>query len=328
MSYAEIAFEDRNPVKRWLQRRRLESAVRLSRDLPPPSVVCDFGAGNGELCKLLARRYPGARIICYEPIPDLMEEARRNVGSLPQVAFHSDLGGIERRSVDVVFCLEVFEHLPASETRDALLQIDALLAPQGTAVIGVPAEIGPPALYKGCFRICRRFGEYDANPRHILRSFLGRPPADRPTVEIAPGFRFHYHHLGFDHRCLREQLGGRFEMLGESASPFAALGAWLNPEVYFVVRKADPASDAHGRRGVSASPRPPTGLLRQGSRTVAPVVTRDSSARCAPAASFSANVCRGSLTILPARTRSNISAAIAVRSARFATWVTSVGRVA
>ena len=36
------------------------------------------------------------------------------------------------------------------------------------------------------------------------------------------------------------------------------------------------------------------------------------SARCASAASFSANVCRGSLTILPASTRSNSSSAIAV----------------
>ena len=64
--------------------------------------------------------------------------------------------------------------------------------------------------------------------------------------------------------------------------------------------------------------RPRRQLNAQGSRTVAPVVARDWSARCASAASFSANVCRGSLTSLPARTRSNISAAIAVTSSRFA----------
>jgi hypothetical protein len=70
----------------------------------------------------------------------------------------------------------------------------------------------------------------------------------------------------------------------------------------------------HCSRGTGAR----RAVLTQGTRIVAPVVARDSSAMCAPAASFSAKVCLGSLTIFPAPTSANMSVAIAVRSSRFA----------
>src|SRR5206468_482265 len=60
-----------------------------------------------------------------------------------------------------------------------------------------------------------------------------------------------------------------------------------------------------------------------GRSTVAPVVARDSSVRCASAASFSANVCRASDLILPASTSANSLSAIAVRLARVAAYVNS-----
>ncbi len=237
MSYAEITFKDRNPVKRWLQLRRLASAIELTAKMEIPSVICDFGAGNGELCKRLAKQYPDATIICYEPTPGLLGEARSNLASLPHVQFCSDIESVTKGAVDMVFCLEVFEHLPTEETIEAFQRIRGLLRTHGIAVIGVPVEIGLPALYKGCFRMARRFGEFDATPRNILLSFLGLPPKDRPTEEISPGFRFHYYHIGFDYRRLREVLCSHLKLLRVYASPFAMLGSWLNPEVYFIAQK-------------------------------------------------------------------------------------------
>ncbi|WP_019141913.1 class I SAM-dependent methyltransferase [Noviherbaspirillum massiliense] len=237
MSYAEITFKDKNPVKRWLQRRRLVSAVQAVSRFKAPAVVCDFGAGNGELCKLLSRKYPNARIICYEPVNDLLLQAKENLSSIPNVEFHANLGSIQRMSVDILFCLEVFEHLPLKETEDALQQIDDCLKDRGLAVFGVPIEIGLPALYKGCFRMLRRFGEYDANPKNVLYSLIGIPLLNRPTAEIAPGFQFHFHHTGFDYRRLKNHLRKQFELLFVLCSPFPVLGRWLNPEIYFVTQK-------------------------------------------------------------------------------------------
>lgn len=137
MSYSEITFRDKNPIKRWLQQQRLASAIKLcSRS---PKAICDFGAGNGELLKLLAENYPNAKLICYEPTAGLLSEAQQNLSAVAQVEFCQNIQSIKPGLLDVVFCLEVFEHLPPEETIDALQRIYDLLKPEGTIIVGVPA---------------------------------------------------------------------------------------------------------------------------------------------------------------------------------------------
>ena len=119
MSYADITFSDRNPVKRWLQQRRLTDALRLAAHFQGITTVLDFGAGNGELAKRLSHFFPQAHIICYEPAPDLMAEAQKNAGNFQQIRFVTDMAMVNKESVDLLYCLEVFEHLPKSETEAA-----------------------------------------------------------------------------------------------------------------------------------------------------------------------------------------------------------------
>ncbi|MCX2979880.1 class I SAM-dependent methyltransferase [Halieaceae bacterium IMCC14734] len=235
MSYADLTFRDKNPIKRWLQEQRLVSAVQLcGQSRSTPDTICDFGSGNGELCKLLAGHYQNTKLICYEPMPSLLSEARENLATLASVEFCDDIRKVTSGTVDVVFCLEVFEHLPPAQTSEALETICDLLKPDGKIVIGVPVEVGIPALYKGIFRMSRRYGGFDASLKNVVSAFLWRPPKTRPTHEIAPGFSYYFEHMGFDFRRFREILGGYFHPLKVSSSPFTALGTALMPEVYFV----------------------------------------------------------------------------------------------
>jgi SAM-dependent methyltransferase len=239
MSYAELTFKDRNPLKRWLQNQRLVSAINLYKCTEQnPSQLCDFGAGNGELCKLLAEEYQSSRIICYEPTPTLLSEAKQNLMALENVGFYQNIHNLQQETLDVVFCLEVFEHLPPEETLNALKEISNLLKPGGVLIIGVPVEIGFPALYKGVFRMTRRYGNFDANIKNVILSFIGRPPKNRPISEIAPGFKFYHPHTGFDFHQLEKTIKSYFNLNQVSASPFAILGSWLMPEVYFVAKKS------------------------------------------------------------------------------------------
>jgi SAM-dependent methyltransferase len=238
MAYTDYTFRDKNPIKRWLQARRLLTALNICRDeLPSMQRVCDFGAGNGELCKHISACAPSAQLICYEPTPSLLEEAKVNLGQLTQLEFCSDIHTVPSNSLDAIFCLEVFEHLPSEETLQSLCIMQQLLKPNGLLVIGVPVEIGIPALYKGIFRMFRRYGEFDANLKNVWCSFLGKPPLQRPAAEIAPGFRFHFHHIGFDFRDFKVTLAKYFPIQSIAASPSALFGPSLMPEVYFVARK-------------------------------------------------------------------------------------------
>ena len=243
MKYADYTFRDKNPVKRWLQRRRLASAVRALDRLPhPPEAICDFGGGNGELCKLLSERFPKAKLICYEPSSDMLSEAQENLRAVSGVEIMQDLRFVAPGSVDIVFCLEVFEHLPDEETGEAFRTITTLLKPQGILIVGVPVEVGIPALYKGLFRMMRGYGSFYAGVTNIVRSCLGDPPTDRPIAEIAPGRGYCYEHMGFDYRRFKERLDGTFRLQRIAASPFTWLSPRLMPEVYFVAVRPGDAS--------------------------------------------------------------------------------------
>jgi SAM-dependent methyltransferase len=243
MSYAAKTFADRNPVKRLFQRARLNDALHLARGVVRPRLIIDFGAGNGELCRLLSRQFPGAGIVCYEPHPELLAEALENLAGVEGVTFLSDPERLPRASADLLFCLEVLEHLPEREFDVALDQVEAMLAGDGVAIIGVPVETGFPAFYKGLFRVMRRPGDFDARPGNIVSAMLGRPPGERPAVELMPGSWFHLHHLGFDHRRFRRELERRFEVQRHSASPVPWLGEAVNSEVTFRVKNRKAGTD-------------------------------------------------------------------------------------
>lgn len=238
MVYADMTFRNKNSVKRLLQQRRLTDALRLAAGFQDIDIVLDFGAGNGELSKRLVTLLPQAHIICYEPYPDLMAEAQKNAEGLKQIEFVTDIGTVSKGSVDLLFCLEVFEHLPERETEAAFSAIHSILRESGIAIMGVPVEIHLPALYKGIFRMTQRFGDFDTIPKNILRATLGFPPKHRPIGEITKGWSYHFHHLGFDYRLFRQSLRSQqFVILKQSVSPVPILGAWINPEIYFVVQK-------------------------------------------------------------------------------------------
>ena len=243
-TYAEKTFDDRNRVKRYLQSRRLQDALRLASALDEPRLMVDFGAGNGEFCKWLAGQFPSTRIVCYEPHPGLLLQARDNLSACPGIEFAAGLDELPAGVADIVFGLEVFEHLPLEEMAQALRGIDRLLSQQGHAIIGVPIEIGPPALLKGLFRMLRRYGEYDASWPNVLRSTLARPPVDRPTVELMPGSRYHLHHTGFDYRAFRSQLRRSFREIRHLHSPLRWAGPWANAELTLLVAPRSPGAGA------------------------------------------------------------------------------------
>lgn len=235
-SYAALTREDPNPLKRAVQGRRLVDALQLARDLKPRLVV-DYGGGDGALCRSAAELWPQAQILCFEPAPQLAGQARDLLAGLAQATVVEDEAALPAAAADLLFCMEVFEHLPPTETARALDEISRILKPGGHAVIGVPVEIGPPAFAKGVFRALRRPGAFDARVGVILQALFGRAPSARPLAEISAGRAYYPHHAGFDHRPLVGAIAERFELEQRVGSPFPALPAWMNSEIYVRARR-------------------------------------------------------------------------------------------
>jgi SAM-dependent methyltransferase len=236
-TYADLTTADANPLKRFVQRRRLADALGVLRSVPADIQlsVLDYGGADGQLTRLVAERLPRANVVCYEPTPHLAAEASERLGQLPNARVVRSTDGLPAGGFDYCFCLEVLEHLNPALTDEALRRIGGLLRPGGTCVIGVPNEIHLPALFKGLFRMLRRPGQFDTRLANILRATLGRPPVDRPQGEIADGLPYHFFHMGFDYRRLRETLASRFKVERIYGSPFRWAPIGINSEVYFVV---------------------------------------------------------------------------------------------
>lgn len=239
MNYADITLNDPNGIKRYLQRSRFNSALKLYPRTAESLTVLDFGAGDGELALRLNTIDSSSNYICYEPTPFMFKQAEKRLVKSENIKLVNSLTTIEHHSLDLIYSLEVFEHLPQAESAEALVKIYGLLKPGGTLIIGVPNELYFPALYKGLFRMSRRLGQFDAKINNILRCFFAMPPKNRPICEISPGMNYHPHHLGFDHRELKKHLTKTFVISKQLASPFQILGSLFNPEIYFVMQKSE-----------------------------------------------------------------------------------------
>lgn len=246
-SYSDLTWDDPNPVKRWLQRRRiLDGLAQAPRDAAIRYLV-DYGGGDGMLAQQAAQLWPEAEIVVFEPYDVLAGVARRRLALCPKARV------VERENdippgADIVFCTEVFEHLPEAETARAFWEIDRILKPGGSLVIGVPVEVGPPALFKGLFRRTRRPTAYDADLGRIWRATLGDPAADRPLESLGSDRRYHSFHLGFDHRRLRRRLEASFGQVRWVGSPFAFAPILANSEVTMILTKSETLPVAHQAR--------------------------------------------------------------------------------
>jgi SAM-dependent methyltransferase len=237
-TYADLTRADPNPLKRALQRRRLSDALRLARGLTPALVV-DYGGGDGALLQAAGASWPAARLVCFEPAPQLADQARALLSATPAAQVVETEAALQSGAADLVFCTEVFEHLPPGETAAAIDEIARILKPGGRAIVGVPVEVGPPALPKGLFRAARRPDDFDGRLQNVLRAAAGRAPGPRPLAEISAGRAYYPHHAGFDHRPLLQALDDRFDLERRAGSPFPSLPAWLNSELYLRLRKPD-----------------------------------------------------------------------------------------
>ncbi len=241
MSYADMTLNDPNAVKRYMQRRRFRSALlalsRLGKGADRVTVL-DWGCGHAALYHFLKTHCRHLSYVGYDPSPAMLEEARESLGpdreDVVLVSNEAELTGTE---FDMLFCLEVFEHLDDDETRRTLDRWYRLLPAGAGLAIGVPNEIHVPALVRGGFRMARRYGSFDARPAAILAAALGRPPCQRPWRTLPTGAKYCYYHMGFDHRRLLPLVQERFPVVRVYGSPWPGLPVALNTEVNIVAHK-------------------------------------------------------------------------------------------
>ena len=243
--YARNQLHSRSRLISWSHQGRFKTALRIARELKGRRQL-DYGCGDGTFLGVLASERAGSAVGA-ELQASIVEDCRARFAGHDNLRFvHvSELEEREQASFDVIYCMEVLEHI--TEPGALLERLERLLCPGGTLVISVPIETGLPLIVKQIVRTVagwRGIGYYPGTTGYTLRELLSSVVAgstqhiERPVFKDAVG-NWTHDHKGFNWRVLRALVRDRFDLVREDTSPVRGLGPHLGTQRWFVARKRE-----------------------------------------------------------------------------------------
>lgn len=233
IQYRQHTYQSPFWPKRWIHRWRFRDATKLIA-LAEDDTVLDFGCGDGHFLKLLAEILPSNHLYGYEPGRRNFQQASNNLNS-SGVLVVQQLDSLTKRKFTKIYCLETCEHLPDAQLEVLLENIETMLADKGNVLIGVPIEIGLPALLKNTFRLWNPKAHH-LTVQNYFKAFLGQPIA-RKAGKLHPDLKYIFPHVGFDYRRFEQMLGKYFNIRERRFSPTPLFGSLLNNEVYYICER-------------------------------------------------------------------------------------------
>lgn len=153
-----------NPLIRSFFWRRYDHIYELAK-LSSEMVVCEFGCGIGVFLPMLANET--AKVYAIDLFPHYAQELVKEFDL--DISFSKDLEGVPDHSLDILFAVEVLEHL---DDLDAGIQlIGRKLKPGGRLIMSGPTE---NLLYKtGRFLVgYNKYHEYHRNNVYQIRQAI------------------------------------------------------------------------------------------------------------------------------------------------------------
>ncbi|MEY2958570.1 MAG: hypothetical protein RLZZ01_1138 [Actinomycetota bacterium] len=124
-----------------------------------PKTIVEVGAGEGHVTGRLTTRFPSARVVGLDLPDESLIDHWRSVG-VPMFFGDATRLPFSDRSIDLVVCLEVLEHVPSPER--ALAEIARVCG--GTAIVSVPRE---PIWRIGNMARGRYLNQFGNTPGHV-----------------------------------------------------------------------------------------------------------------------------------------------------------------
>jgi SAM-dependent methyltransferase len=127
----------------YYARRRVARVRDVAGELGvTPRAVLDFGCGTGGSLGLLREAFPDARVVGFEPEPELVDVARPAAA-----AARAELVGreelVEGHSADVGYCNGVFHHIARDQRAPAAGRLSGALRPGGLAFVWENSPFNP-----------------------------------------------------------------------------------------------------------------------------------------------------------------------------------------
>lgn len=176
---------------------RLRPAIDLLARVPleRPGLIYDLGCGTGTSTRILAERWPEARIVGLDSSPEMLETARKDTGSERVGYAQADIGGWQAaEKADLVFSNAALHWL---DHHDRLMpQVAAQVRPGGWVAIQMPNNHRAAShMSMGKAALQPRF---EAKLAHLVA------PDGRPVPHLPGGPDYYYRH--FAPLCARIEI--------------------------------------------------------------------------------------------------------------------------
>ncbi len=155
----------------------------------------------------------------------------KNVSNYENIFVYKSINEIKQK-FDVIFCMEVFEHLNKKLLSEALDNISNLLSKKGVCIVSVPIETGFGGFLKNIVRILIGETHQEGTLKNLFKILLGiRIKRDEDVDYISS-------HVGFSHCDVEELIKKeKFRTKKKYYSPFSYFGSQLNSQVFFIIDK-------------------------------------------------------------------------------------------
>jgi ubiquinone/menaquinone biosynthesis C-methylase UbiE len=191
----ERYYERSHPLVRWIEKRRIDTLVRLAAPKQGDRVL-EVGCGAGHVLE----RFSGCKRTGIDLSAGMIEKTRRRLGpAVTLVRGVAESLPAASSSFDVVICTEVLEHTRAPDA--VIAELMRVAAPGARVVVSIPNE--------GAIDRAKRMLRAIPVLRTMLRSLA------------AEGNEWHLHH--FDRAFLERIVAGRASIRTLAGVPSSAL---------------------------------------------------------------------------------------------------------
>jgi|HubBroStandDraft_1064217.scaffolds.fasta_scaffold297745_1 2-polyprenyl-3-methyl-5-hydroxy-6-metoxy-1,4-benzoquinol methylase len=229
IEYERLTLDHPNPIARFAHRARFARSMETVIDWlaigQGQRQILDYGCGQGRFLHELHRRMPEAlraqvTLTGFDPYM---------AAKYPGFQVIASAAAVPSRSVDILTCLEVCEHLDEEQTRKFLVFVREKVADGGFLLVTVPVMMGPALFPKEFARSLLFRRRPDLSPWQMIRAgIFGLVPARTRDLKRS--------HRGYDWRLTRDLLRAEFGNAEVDFSPFRWLGWYGNSQAFMRVR--------------------------------------------------------------------------------------------
>ena len=234
MEYSNLTILNKSFLKRFSHKSRFKIASNILKENYKNNNqnILDYGTGSGDFLKKLKHDFPDLKnVYAYEPLIERYNETLENISHHKNIIVYNSINDIEKK-FDIIFCMEVFEHLNKKLIIEALNNIAKALNTKGICIVSVPIETGFGGFLKNIVRTLIGETHHGSSPKNFLKVLFGIKIQRNENVDYISS------HVGFSHHELENLIKiQNFTITKKYFSPFSYLGSQLNSQIFFIIKK-------------------------------------------------------------------------------------------